>query len=51
VTVSSIFTAGVLGFVYNKLKKSKEIKKVHILDLAGSTPLVYLPKLSKAVGS
>lgn len=37
--------------MYKKFGKSKEIKKTCILDLIGSTPLVYLPKLSKATGS
>lgn len=30
--------------------RRKEIKKVSILDTIGNTPLVYLPKLSKAAG-
>ena len=33
---------------YLLYKKSREIAKVGILDLVGSTPLVYLPKLAKA---
>lgn len=32
-------------------KKTKEIKKVGLSDIVGNTPLIYLPRLSKAAGS
>ena len=32
-------------------KKTKEIKKVGLCDIVGNTPLIYLPRLSKAAGS
>ena len=40
-----VIGATITYFLY---KKSREIPKVGILDLVGNTPLVYLPKLSKA---
>lgn len=49
--ISSLMAAGIIGFIYRKMKSRREIKKVEILDLIGSTPLVYLPRLSKAIGS
>lgn len=51
VLLSSVVTVGVFGLLYKKFKASRQIKKITILDIIGSTPLVYLPKLSKAIGS
>ena len=34
------------GVLY--LRRKKEIPRVGILDCVGNTPLIYLPKLSKA---
>lgn len=49
--LASLVSAGIIGLLYKKIKSSRQIKKVTVLDLIGSTPLVYLPKLSKATGS
>lgn len=37
--------------VINLLKKPKKHNKTSILDCVGNTPLLYLEKLSKAVGA
>lgn len=43
----AISSVAVLAAIYRWWSR-KEIKKVSILDTIGNTPLIYLPKLSKA---
>lgn len=45
--IAALTIASGIAFVCYKMR-SKDIKKVTILDTIGETPLIYLPKLSKA---
>jgi len=40
-----------LGLTRFYLCRRKTVEKVQLMDIVGNTPLIYLPKLSKAAGS
>jgi hypothetical protein len=44
VTLSTIAAISLAAY----LTRKKQIKRITILDTIGNTPLIYLPKLSKA---
>jgi hypothetical protein len=50
-TIGFVAVAAVASIHLKDRKKLKEIKKVGLADVIGNTPLIYLPRLSKAVGS
>lgn len=53
-TVPALFTlclGSFLGLSAFYFFRRKSIPKISILDTVGNTPLIYLPKLSKAAGA
>jgi hypothetical protein len=49
-SIIGILTVGIAAVAVWAYKRSRQIKKITIVDIIGNTPLIYLPNLSKAAG-